>query len=193
LSVRLPEALAAKADHVALVVIRGLPHGASLSAGAASGDGSWLLSPADLVGLSLEPPPGWPLDLALEIAAITVQDRDGELASASKTMQVPFQARKSGPVPAPVPIVIDPQVLGDGKASLDAIVVRDLPAEATLSAGAYDPAIDGWVLLPRQMSELTVTPGSGQIEDFTLTLLGISLSDGRARSRLLGQIPVAIR
>jgi hypothetical protein len=193
LSVRLPEVFAAKADDVALVVVRGLPHGASLSAGAASGDGSWLLSPPDLAGLSLEPPPGWTLDLALEIAAITVQGRDGELASASRTMQVPFQARKSGQVPAPVPIVIDPQVLGEGKAPLDAIVVRDLPAEATLSAGAYDPAIDGWVLLPRQMSELTVTPGSEQVEDFTLTLLGISLSDGPARSRLLGQIPVAIR
>ena len=71
--------------------------------------------------------------------------------------------------------------------------MRDLPPQATLSVGAYDPAIDGWVLLPRQLSELTVTPGAGQTENFTLTLLGISLSDGRRRSHLLGRLPVAVR
>ena len=191
-SVRLPEAFAATADDVALVVVRGLPHGASLSAGSASGDGSWLLSPRDLARLSLTPPRGWNLDLALEIAAIAIQDRDGKLASASKTMQIPLHPSASGRRHAPVPILIDPEALSGDTARLDAIVVRDLPAAATLSAGAYDPEIDGWVLLPRQLHGLTVTPGVEQTEDFSLTLLAITLADGRARSRLLARIPVAI-
>ena len=193
LAIRLPDTPGARSDEVALVVVRRLPAGASLSAGVAGGDGSWLLSPSDLGGLSLVPPPGWAMDLVLEIAAITVRNRDGEFASASKTMQVALQAAPGGQPHAPIPIVIDPQVLSEQKARLDAIVVRHLPAEATLSAGAYDPAIDGWVLLPRQLGDLTVTPGVGQAEDFTLTLLAITLSDGQARSRLLAQIPVAIR
>ena len=71
--------------------------------------------------------------------------------------------------------------------------MRDLPADATLSAGAYDPAIDGWVLLPRQAGALTVTPGTGQTEGFTLTLLGVRLADGGGRPRLLARIPVTIR
>lgn len=191
LPVDLPGSFAAGLQDVALVVIRGLPHGASLSAGVASGDGSWQLSPQDLTGLSLTPPPGWTLDFALEVVTITVQNRDGELASASRTVLVPFQATSGRPPRAPIPIVVDPQLLSAQDVSLDAIVVRDMPPEATLSAGAHDPEIGGWVLLPRQMSGLTLTPGIGQIEDFTLTLLGISLSDGRARSRLLAQIPVA--
>jgi hypothetical protein len=191
-SVRMPDAFAARADEVALVVVRGLPHGATLSAGAASGDGSWLLSPRDLAGLSLAPPPGWSLDLALEIAAIAIQDRDGKLAIASKVLQIPLHPSASGQGRAPVPIVIDPEALSGHTARLDAIVVRDLPAEARLSAGAYDPEIDGWVLLPRQLHGLTVTPGVEQTEDFSLTLLAITLADGGARSRLLTRIPVAI-
>jgi hypothetical protein len=188
-SVGLPEAFAANPDDVALVVVRGLPHGASLSAGAAGGDGSWLLSPGDLAGLSLAPPPGWTPNLVLEIAAIAVRDRDGELLSASKTVQVALQAGAAG---RPVPVAIDPGLLSGHHGRLDAIVVRDLPAEATLSAGAYDPAIDGWVLLPRQLNQLTVTPGPGQAEGFMITILGISLSDGPARSHLLAQIPITL-
>jgi hypothetical protein len=55
---------------VALVVVRGLPQGASLSAGVRSGDGSWLVSPRSLAGLALTPPPGWSLDFALEVAEL---------------------------------------------------------------------------------------------------------------------------
>jgi hypothetical protein len=192
LRIRLPNAFAAQPHDVALVVVHGLPHGASLSAGVASGDGSWLVSPRDLAGLSVAPPPGLTLDLALEAVAITVQNREGELTKASVTVHVPLQAAADDPARAAIPIRVDPQILGGSNATLDALVVRDLPAGARLSAGAYDPAIDGWVLLPRQLSELTVTPGIGQIEDFTLTLLGISLSQGRARSHFLGRVPVSV-
>jgi hypothetical protein len=143
--------------------------------------------------LSVNPPPGLTLDLALEVVAIAVRNRDGELARASLSAQVPLRAAPGGRVRAPIPLRVDPQVLSRQAAALDALVVRDLPAGATLSVGAYDPAIDGWVLLPRQLGELTVTPGVGQIADFTLTLLGISLAGGRARSHFLDRVPVTVR
>ncbi|MGH6896530.1 MAG: hypothetical protein ACREJ5_08275 [Geminicoccaceae bacterium] len=192
LAIRLPDGLGAKEGEVALLVVRRLPPGARLSAGVAGDDGSWLLSPRHLGELALVPPSGWTRDLTLEIVAIAVRNRDGELASASNTMEVALRPAPRGHAPAPIPIAIDPRVLSGDDAPLDAIIVRDLPARATLSAGAYDPAIDGWVLLPRQVGALTVTPGPRQTEDFTLTLLGVRLSDGRARSRLLARIPVAI-
>jgi hypothetical protein len=192
LAVRVPQGLGAQEGEVALVVVRRLPAGAGLSAGVACDDGSWLLSPRDLGGLSLVPPSGWTGDLTLEIVAIAVRNRDGELARVSSAMAVPLPSAPSGQVPAPIPIAIDPGVLSAKDAPLDAIIVRDLPADATLSAGAYDPAIDGWVLLPRQAGALTVTPGTGQTEGFTLTLLGVRLADG-GRPRLLARIPVAIR
>jgi hypothetical protein len=192
LPIGLPNAFAATPQDVALVVIHGLPHGASLSAGVATGDGSWMLSPRDLPGLSVNPPPGLTLDLALEVVAIAVRNREGELARASTSAQVPLRAAPGGRVRVPIPLRVDPQILSAQEAAPDALVVRDLPPQATLSVGAYDPAIDGWVLLPRQLGELTVTPGAGQTADFTLTLLGISLSEGRPRSHLLGRIPIRV-
>jgi hypothetical protein len=193
LGLRVPDGLGAHAGEVALVVIRRLPAGAALSAGAACDDGTWLLSPRDLGGLCLTPPPGWSGELTLEVVAIAVRDRDGELASVSSAIAVPLRPVPGGRAPAPIPVAIDARVLNGDGASLDALIVRDLPAGATLSAGAYDAAIDGWVLLPRQAGALTVTPAIGQTEDFTLTLLGVRLSDARAKPRLLARIPIALR
>jgi hypothetical protein len=191
LAINLSDALGPKPEGVALVLIRGLPHGATLSAGVASDDGSWLLSPRDLASLCLVPPPGGTLDLALEVTAITVEDRDGELASASRTMLVsPSTARGES---APIPIELDPQMLSGQEGSFDAIVVRDLPANTMLSAGTYDPRIGSWVLLPRQMRAVTVTPPAGRSEGFTLTLLGISLTGEKTRPRILARIPVTPR
>jgi hypothetical protein len=193
LGLRLPERLGPLADKVALVVVRRLPPGAVLSAGVACDDGSWLVSPRDLSGLSLGPPAGSSGELTLEVVAIAVRDRDGELASVSTTIAVPLRPAPGGQAPAPIAVAIDSRALSRDGAPLDALIVRDLPAGATLSAGAYDPAIDGWVLLPRQAGTLRVTPGIGQTDDFTLTLLGVRLSDAPARPRLLARIPIALR
>jgi hypothetical protein len=193
LGLRLPDGLGALAGEVALVAVRHLPAGAVLSAGAACDDGSWLLSPRDLSGLSLGLPAGCSGELTLEVVAIAVRDRDGELASVSSRVAVPHRPAPGGHAPAPIPVAIDPRVLSGDGAPVDALIVRDLPAGATLSAGAYDPAIDGCVLLPRQAGALTVTPRIGQTDDFTLTLLGVRLSDAPARPRLLARIPIALR
>ena len=193
LAIALPDSTGARPDEAAVVVVRRLPAGASLSAGVPSGDGSWLLSPSDLAGLSLMLPPGCTRDLRLEMVAITVQGRDGELASASQAFEVPLRPAPATDVARPIPIAIDPRVLRGEGAPFDAIIVRDLPARAKLSAGAYDPAIDSWVLLPSQVGQLAVTPGIGQSEDFTITVLGVRLSEGGARPRLLARIPIAIR
>lgn len=193
LAIDLANALESQAEGVALLLIRGLPHGAALSAGVASGDGSWLLSPRDLAGLSMAPPPGWTLELALEVTAITVEDQDGELTSASHAMLVSPRSAAVERSAAPIPLALDPQMLSEGEGRVDAVIICDLPANATLSAGTYDPAIDGWVLLPRQMRDLTLTPPVEQAEDFTVTVLGICLTDGRGRPRLLAEIPISRR
>jgi hypothetical protein len=224
LAIGLPDALATEPDRVALIVVRGLPKGASLSAGGAGGDGSWLLSPKDLPGLAVTPPPDWASDLALEFAAIAIANSEGELTSAAKTVSVPLQSVAVAPAPSPmvepapsrmvepapspmvelepspipqpahasIPLGLDPLVLSGG-GPFDAVIVRDLPAGVTLSAGTYDPAIAGWVLLPRQLSELSVITPGGHSADFTLSLLGVCLRPGGgARPRVLARVPVTI-
>jgi hypothetical protein len=232
LTIGLPGTFAAEPDRVALVVLRGLPKGASLSAGVESGDGSWLLSPRDLPGLALMPPPDWASDLALKLAAIAIANAAGELTSAAQTVSVPLRSAAVAPAPsravapappsvvapapfrmveagaspmiapapsptvepahASIPLGLDAQLLSGG-GPFDAVIVRDLPAGVALSAGTYDPAIAGWVLLPRQLTELSVITPGGHNADFTLSLLGVCLRPGGgARPRVLARVPVTI-
>ena len=242
--------------------MRGLPDGASLSAGVASGDGSWLLSPEDLPGLSLTPPPDWASDLSVEIAAIGIASAEGELTATASTVVVPWRSTTVQPAPssigdfaphlhgrarpicecglrilavgragaicqrglrvlavgqlphlrvrgsaslrsvqpapsasagfafsgsvqpapsAPVgeafspwdmparrslPLDLDEQFLSEG-GPFDAFLVRDLPAGVSLSAGTYEPAMGVWVLLPHQLSGLSVLTSGGWTEDFS--------------------------
>jgi hypothetical protein len=193
LDLALPGAGAAGSDAVALVVVRGLPKTASLSAGVESGDGSWLLSPRNLVGLSLKVPPGLAADLPLEVVAISVASADGALTSASNTVVVPLRSAAVQVPPAPVPLGLDPQALSEG-GPFDAVIVLDVPAGATLRPGTYDPLIDAWVLRPRQLAELSVLPASGQKQDFTLTLFGVRLhGSSREAPCILAQVPVSLR
>jgi large repetitive protein len=178
---------------LALVVVRGLPKAASLSVGVESGDGSWLLSPRNVAGLSLTVPPGLTADLPLEVVAIRVASRDGTLTSASSTVVVPLRSAAVQVTPASVPLGLDPQALSEG-GPFDAIIVLDVPAGATLRPGTYDPVIDAWVLRPRQLTELSVLPASGQNQDFTLSLFGVRLQGGsREAPRILAQVPVSLR
>ena len=231
LTIGLPDALAAAPDRVVLVAVRGLPEGASLSAGVASGDGSWLLSPPDLPGLSLTPPRDWASDLSLEIAAIAIASHEGELTASASTVLVPWRSTAVEPAPAfvvePAPsatlgsgssraeheqaatvgsasswkaepartsirLDLDPQSPSEGE-PFDAFIVRDLPAGVSLSAGTYDRAMDVWVLLPHQLTGLSVLTSGGWTEDFSLSLMGVSLRAGAgARPRLLARVPVSI-
>jgi hypothetical protein len=71
------------------------------------------------------------------------------------------------------------------------LVVRDVPAGARLSAGAYDPALDGWVMRLRDLGSLMISAPLELRGDFTLTLLGIALRPGDADAvRILAWLPV---
>jgi hypothetical protein len=72
-----------------------------------------------------------------------------------------------------------------------ALVVRDVPAHARLSAGAYDPALDGWLMRPRDLGSLTISAPPELRGDFTVTLMGIALRPGDANAvRILAWLPV---
>jgi hypothetical protein len=192
LSLALLDGDGAGPDAVVLVVVRGLPEAASLSAGARGGDGSWLLSPRNLTGLSLTVPAA-STDLSLEVVAISIASRHGELTSASRTVVIPVRSDAVAGAPAPIPLGLNPHTLSEA-GPFDVIVVLDLPAGASLSPSTYDAAIDAWVVLPRQLAELSVLPAAGHRQDFTLSLFGLSLQpDSREDPRLLAQIPVTVR
>jgi hypothetical protein len=187
LVVSLPGVAEDAMERVAVVVIGRLPQGAGLSAGIDNGDGSWMLSPLDLTGLTLTAPAACREDIVLTVTAFVVENREGEMAAVSDTIRLPLDRS------APIALAIDPAVLQAGGPGLNALVIRDLPEGARLSAGTYDPAIGGWVLLPRQLERLTLTPPSGEV-GFTLTVLGISLgAGGSGQAKVLTRLPIAAR
>jgi hypothetical protein len=176
-------------DRVVVVIVGGMPPGGVFSAGIDDGDGRWLLSPRQLAGLTLTPPPGWSAALALEVTSVAVRNRAGDFATATESVVVALDA----PAEAVVRLAIDPAVARDGGPTPNALMIRGVPPGARLSAGTYDPATDGWVLRPDQLTGLTVVAPAGQ-GDFTLTVLGISLAaGGRAEARVLTRLPVATR
>ncbi len=186
LSIEPPSAEGADPDSTAVVVISGVPAGAALSAGLDNGDGSWMLTPQEIAGLTLTMPAGSPEDVTLTVTAVAVKNREGELATASQSVRVSTHRAAD----RSIPLDIDPAIARDN-AGVKALVIRDLPEGASLSAGTYDRAIGGWVLLPRQLDGLALTPPPGA-PAFTLTVLGISLdAAGGAKAQLLTRLPVA--
>jgi hypothetical protein len=187
LTVTLPGIAGVEAERIAVVVIGGVPQGAVLSAGIDNGDGSWMLSPQDLVGLALTAPTACTGSIVLKVTAVAVNNREGELAAVSETTRMSLDPG------AAIALAIDPAVLRARGPGLNALVIRDLPEGARLSAGTYDPAIEGWVLLPRQLAGLTLTPPAGQA-GFTLTVLGISLgTGGGGQAKVLTRLPIPAR
>jgi hypothetical protein len=182
LAVPLPAGEGIAARDVALVIIGGVPQGAVLSAGIDNGDGSWLLSAPDLVGLELSMPAGCRQDLTLDVTAVAVTSREGELASAADRLRLSLD-----PVP-PIPLGLDPAA-GHG---LQALMIRGLPHGARLSAGTFDPSIDAWVVLPRQLDGLCVIPAAAEAGGFSVTVMGLTrAAGGRAETRLVARLPIA--
>jgi hypothetical protein len=72
-----------------------------------------------------------------------------------------------------------------------ALLVRDVPAGARLSAGAYNPVLDGWMMRPQDLGTLTISAPPELRAGFTVTLMGIALRPGDADAvRILAWLPV---
>jgi hypothetical protein len=93
--------------------------------------------------------------------------------------------------PRMIALELNPPALAGG--AFNALVIRDLPAGARLSAGAYDPAIDGWVLRPQDLGALAIMLPPELHADFTVTLLGVALRRGDPNAaRVLARLPVRL-
>lgn len=209
------------ADSMVLVVMHGVPEDAQLSTGVRDDDGSWAISPRDLAtvtislasaGSSAGASEAQGADGDLSITGIALAE-NGELVAMSETVPLAdylgdpgarppasdIDAAPAAPAanvasdaePRRIALDLNPPALAGG--AVDALVIRDLPPGARLSAGAYDPAIDGWVLRPQDLSGLAILPPPEMRADFTVTLLGIALHEGDSNAaRVLARLPVRL-
>ncbi|MBI4182758.1 MAG: hypothetical protein HY521_02025 [Proteobacteria bacterium] len=160
------------------ITISGVPAGAVLSAGEDQGNGVWVLTPAQLAGLTITPAADSDADFTLTVRAETAEG--STTAAVERTLAVTV----SGVADAPVVTVSDaagaagtaiPLSIGvglsdtDGSESLGAITISGVPSGAVLSAGE-DQGNGVWVLTPAQLAGLTITPPPGSAQEVTLTV-----------------------
>ncbi len=74
------------------ITIAGVPQGASLSAGSDNGDGTWTLSPDQLSGLALTPPPGADTTFSLTVTATSSDGADTAMTTATLLVTVDHDA-----------------------------------------------------------------------------------------------------
>ena len=191
------------------VSISGVPAGATLSAGTydAATD-TWTLSQGELNGLTVTPAPNSDADFDLTVTA-TSTEADGDTAVTTGTVSVDVTGvadaatldldaagdgdPSGGAGATTVPLDITSGLTDtDGSETLS-ITITGVPAGATLSAGAYDPATDTWTLSEAELSGLSVDSVGGLSDDFTLTVTATTTEiDGGDTTSVSGTIPVTI-
>ena len=168
------------------VVISNVPEGATLSSGVDQGDGSWIVDPSELAGLSVTPPSDFSGSFDLEVS-VTSTEADGD----SSTSTSSFTVDVSGVADTPglsvgdsveggqgeeIPLDIASSLSDtDGSESLQ-ITVSGLPAGLSLSAGVENA--DGtWTLSPDELEGLTLNPTPGAVGRFQLEVVATA-TDG---------------
>ncbi len=162
------------------VTVEGLPPGAELSAGTGKGE-SRTLTEADLVDLTLTPPPDFNGRIDLSVTASSTDQ--GETNSARGVMSIAIEPVADPPIlnaedaagreDEPVSLRIDAKTgAPNGREELT-IAVDGVPAGARLSAGRQQ---DGgrWILRPEDLPGLTLTLPADSDTDIALNIVATS-------------------
>lgn len=178
------------------IVLSGVPAGATLSAGTNNGDGSWTLSPAQLAGLTLTPPPYTSGTLSLTVSAAASEA--GTTATSTSTLSVVITSvgtpptlsvsAATGQEDTAIPLTIS-AALVDITETLT-ITIGNIPAGAMLSAGVNN-GNGTWTLTPAQLTGLNLTPPLNYSGEIDLSVTATS-SDGVTSASILSTLPVII-
>lgn len=174
------------------LTIRGVPAGATLSAGTRNPDGSWSLAPLDLAGLTLTPAPGFSGTINLSVTATSSEN--GTSNSVTETLPVDVTGvaglpsltvqNANGTEDAPIPLNISASIADtDGSETL-VIVIGNVPAGAHLSAGT-DNGDGTWTLTPAQLTGLTFTAPTHEAGSYALSITAISSENGTSETASL--------
>ena len=172
------------------VNISNVPDGAFLAVNGTQltpdADGSYTLTPDQLVGLSVTPPAGSEEAFTLLVKATTTEhEEDGTVSDTATVGDVLNVILDEGADP-PIVNLGDAQGYEDTAIALNidaqlqdleetlSITISDVPPGATLSAGNLNP--DGsYTLTQEQLANLTITPAPDSNVDFDLTVAVTSI------------------
>ncbi|RCK31806.1 beta strand repeat-containing protein, partial [Thalassospira xiamenensis] len=174
------DAALADSSETLTVTIRGVPNGATLSAGTDNGDGTWTLGSDQLEGLTITPANDFSGSFDLGVTASSADGSDVATTTGSITVDV------AGVADAPTLEVSDASGDEDSAIALDidagltdssevlTVTISGVPDGATLSAGT-DNGDGTWTLIPAQLEALTITPSENYWGNFELTITATSV------------------
>ncbi|MBB3020349.1 hypothetical protein FHR70_003430 [Microvirga lupini] len=179
-------------------VLSGVPGTANLSAGTKQADGTWKLTPAQLTGLTLNPPANFSGSLSLKLTAIATETRDNHpTASTSATFTVGIdpvldKATISGSSSGleDTSITLKPDFKLDDNDSSEKwstlTEVTGVPLGATLNGGSGTKEISPgvWQVKTDDLihKRVTIKPPPNSDDDFTLTFTVTQTDSGNGIS-----------
>jgi len=180
-------------EGIATIAIAGVPTGAVLSAGTDHGGGMWTLTPGQLAGLTLTPPPDFNGSLELTVTATSTALATEPASSAPAVLAVSVSAvadvptvsvsAVSGAEDSALALVIAASVPGSTE-TVASITIGGVPAGAALSAGT-DNGDGSWTLTPAQLDGLTLTPPVDFNGQFDLAVAATSTDGGASQPATL--------
>jgi len=177
-------------DATDTIVISGLPSGATLNHGTLNiVTGTYTLSVADLVGLTLTAPDD---DTKQITFTVTAHASEGGIDAASTTQQITIAVNPVAEAPTLTfgagiasgnedTAIVLPITAALSEADADAVLsvtISGVPAGVTLSAGIHN-ADGSWTLTPAQLAGLTLT-SDGEVQHFDLTVTATTVDGGNA-------------
>src|SRR5262249_1083706 len=106
------------------IQIANVPTGATLSSGVNAGNGIWVLTPAQLAGLTITPPAGSTTGFALSVVAVSTED-NGTTATTTHSLNVAIDGTTTTQAPPPPPAgVIVPDAVPQPQHPGDIVGVR---------------------------------------------------------------------
>jgi hypothetical protein len=184
------------------VTISGLPPGATLSAGAAQPDGSWVLTPAQLAGLKLIPAPNWSGAVTLSVTSEAREIGTDERATTTRSLPVTVAAVADAPTLAAsnasgeegtsIPLTISAALTDtDGSETLGPLIVSGLPSGFSLSVGT---GLGGgaWSVPVAALGGLALVAPAGWTGTVALDLSITATEAAGASAAKTGQLSVTI-
>jgi hypothetical protein len=179
------------------VSISNIPDGAVLASNGAVidvTDGTAELTPAQLSGLTITPPPNSAADFSLAVTATATED-DGDSASVTGVLNVAVGEDAD----APTLVLNDASGTEDMAVDLDitaaltdssevlSVIISDIPDGSTIFASAEDgtpiqiPVVNGSATIPNGvLDNITLVPPADSDEDFTLSVTALSTDVGES-------------
>lgn len=183
-----------------IVMVSGVPDGWWLTRGLQSEQGDWMLDPCELAETSVRLPDGCRDIASIQVQVISIIGHAGTLKKQTLTMTVPPVIKKTETTPNSIAhgqpcstarLAFDQEELNLAAAA-DALLLRGVPETASLSAGTYDPSVEGWVLRPAQLDQLALLDLDHQQGSIEVVLKAIYFDQAKpVRTKIIAKKSIA--